>query len=76
MSILLHGSTDVSGPSPETFYRFDTVRYSLGLDQFDEPLPGSRLEVRCSEFPVIKRTPKGAWIDDYGTRNGRARRRP
>lgn len=48
-------------------YRFDTVRQSLGVDEWDEPLPGRRLEVKCTEYPIVKRTPKGAWIDCYGT---------
>ncbi len=47
----------------ETLYRYDIVRWSLGVDQFDEPIPGARIEVHCIEYPILKRTAKGAWID-------------
>lgn len=50
----------------EYFYRYKEVTYSLGMDQFDYPLPGSDLKVELERYRVIKRTPKGAWIDCGG----------
>lgn len=47
-------------------YRFNVRRYSNGVDEFDASLPGYTLAVNCDEYPILKRTPKGAWIDDGG----------
>ena len=52
----------------ETLYRYNVRRWSLGADEFDNPLPGCRLEVLLDGYLVLKRTPKGAWIDVYGVR--------
>lgn len=47
-------------------YRFDGVRYSAGVDEWGDPLPyKGRREIRCSAYPIIKRTMKGAWIYTY-----------
>lgn len=48
-------------------YRYDVRRWSLGVDEWDNPIPGCRLDVQCDEYPIVKRTAKGAWIDVYGT---------
>lgn len=50
----------------EYFYRYTDDRYSNGVDQFDDPLPGYNLRLLLSQYRVIKRTPKGAWINNYG----------
>ena len=50
----------------ECFYRYEDVRYSNGMDMFDNPNPGYSLRVQLSQYPVIKYTPKGAWINVYG----------
>lgn len=50
----------------DVLYRYDTVRWSFGVDQFDEPIPGHRLTIECNEYPVSKRTPQGAWIETGG----------
>lgn len=47
---------------PEKIYRYDEIRCSLGVDQFDNPYPGYKLELFLSEYDVVKRTPKGVWI--------------
>lgn len=47
----------------DVLYRFDIVRYSNGVDQFDEPLPGHTVGLSCNEYPIVRRTPKGVWID-------------
>lgn len=50
----------------EVFYRYYEVRYSLGVDEWGDPLPGvGRIAIELMEIPVIKRTPCGAWIG-YG----------
>lgn len=43
-------------------YRYDEILYSFGLDQFDDPIPGYRMELGLTEYEIVKRTPKGAWI--------------
>ncbi len=43
-------------------YRYYAVHYSLGVDQWDDPLPGYRLSIQLEKFAILKRTPKGAWI--------------
>lgn len=48
----------------EVLYRYEDVHYSAGVDQFDNPLPGGRIRVELREYPVLKRTPKGAWIKE------------
>jgi hypothetical protein len=49
----------------EFLYRYDTIKYSLGINEFDESLPGYRLVLHLWEYPIIKRTPKGVWISSY-----------
>ncbi|RLI66843.1 MAG: hypothetical protein DRO67_00270 [Candidatus Asgardarchaeum californiense] len=46
----------------EYLYRYEEIRYSLGVNYFDNPYPGYRLAVHCNKYKIIKRTPKGAWI--------------
>lgn len=46
-------------------YRYDEVRYSNGIDQWDDPLPGYTLRLELSKYAILKNTPKGAWIDLY-----------
>lgn len=47
-------------------YRFEDVHYSLGVDQWDDPLPGYTLRVVLRTYKIIKHTPKGIRIDIYG----------
>jgi hypothetical protein len=49
-------------------YRFDSHRCSAGVDEWDNPLPGCVLTVRLYTYPIVKRTPKGVWINVYGDR--------
>lgn len=49
----------------EVLYRFQEGRYSNGVDEWDNPYPGYTLRVRLIEYPIIKRTPKGAWIKPF-----------
>ena len=55
MDIDIHRDADV-------LYRYEEVRYSWGLGQYDDPLPGYNIKIELRELKVIRRTPKGAWI--------------
>jgi hypothetical protein len=48
----------------EYLYRYVEILYSTGTDQFDNPYPGSNLDLRLEKHRVLRRTPKGAWIED------------
>ena len=43
------------------WYRFEDKRYAGPLDEFDNPTP-SVMEVHLRKYPVLKLTPKGAWL--------------
>jgi len=43
-------------------YRYEEVRYSLGVDEWDDPIPGCSVQLELREFPVFKQTAKGVWI--------------
>jgi hypothetical protein len=47
----------------DLYYRYEETRYASSLDEFDNPIGEGRLEVNLLSYPVLKRTPKGAWID-------------
>lgn len=47
------------------YYRFEDQRYASLCDEDDW---GSTLQVHCREYPVLKTTPKGVWLDVYGIR--------
>jgi len=49
----------------EYLYRFEDKRYSVGIDEFENDL-GCYTQVNLYRFKILKRTPKGAWIDLYG----------
>lgn len=52
----------------DVLYRYVERRYSHGIDEYDNPLPGYSIQLDLHTFPVKKRTPKGAWINDYGNK--------
>ena len=55
-------------PNLGYLYRcFDCV-YAAPVDEFDYPIGRSRVEVVYDRYKIIKRTAKGAWIDNYGER--------
>lgn len=47
----------------DMFYRFENHVVSVGVDEFDESL-GSRMELYCIHYQVVKVTEKGARITD------------
>jgi hypothetical protein len=52
-------------PSYERWYRYEIVRYSNGVDEFDDPLPGHSVAVEVRDFMVLRHTPKGVWIETW-----------
>lgn len=48
------------------WFRIEDQAYSLGCDEFGDPYPGHTMELTCYRLPLIKETPKGAWVDYYG----------
>ena len=46
-------------------YRFEDHRVSVGYDEINDCSIGSRAEVTLRAYKIIKRTPKGAWIQDF-----------
>ncbi len=54
---------DVVKPDEEVFYRYDAIIYSGGLDEFDNPLGVGTTSLRLSRYRVVRRTPKGVWVD-------------
>lgn len=44
------------------WYRYEDSLISAGVDECDNPLGPPRVHVYLYEYPVIKYTPKGAWI--------------
>jgi len=49
---------------PKMWYRYEEVRYAPPVDASGEYSSGpGTLEVRLNEYPVIKLTPKGVWLD-------------
>ena len=52
-------------------YRYEDQTYSLGVDQFDDPLPGYNLKLELRSFKVLRETPKGVWIEAYSVNGER-----
>jgi hypothetical protein len=47
---------------PEMFYRYEDVSYAV-LSNAETESWTSQLRVELREYPVLRRTPKGVWID-------------
>lgn len=55
----------------EVLYRFDSHNVSRGVDMFDDPLPDYSIRVALYKYPIVKRTPKGAWIESFSNPSGK-----
>lgn len=56
----------------EYWYRYDDVAYAAPVDEYGNPRGVGRIEVRLSEFLVLKVTLHGVWLDYItGTAKGR-----
>jgi len=47
----------------EVWYRFTDVAYSTGYCEFTDRSTGSMIKIELTEHEVVRRTPKGAWIN-------------
>ncbi len=54
-------STALAVVAVEVWFRFEDY-VTCHLDQFEEPC-GREIQVWLRRYPVLKRTPKGAWLD-------------
>lgn len=55
----------------ECWYRYDDYSEAvggIGVDGDWEYAGYSRTKLRLTKYPVIKHTPKGVWLDNYGTK--------
>lgn len=43
--------------------RYEDVVYAAAMDEWDRSTGPGTLEVKLRRYPILKRTPKGAWID-------------
>jgi hypothetical protein len=57
--------TSYLDPNRERWYRYEIVRYSNGVDEYDNPLPGYSVAVEVRDFMVSRHTPKGVWIKTW-----------
>ena len=58
-------STGCLDTSSERWYRYEIVRYSNGVDEFDDPLPGYSVAVELRDFIVLRHTLNGVWIETW-----------
>lgn len=52
---------------PKLYYRFVDTRVSNGFDEFERDT-GYHIQVWVQTFPVLKKTPKGVWLDYCGAK--------
>jgi len=51
----------------EIYYRYEETRLSLGMDEYDNMIPGYNLSIDLCEYVVVRHTPKGVWINIGGS---------
>lgn len=47
-------------------YRYEETRYAPPFDEFDNPCGKGTIRVNLYTFQVVRKTPKGVWIDSFG----------
>jgi len=52
----------------EFYYRYRDYLASSGLNEYDLPTGPPQVKLQLMELPLIKLTPKGAWVNYYGTK--------
>lgn len=52
-----------ASPTGMWWYRYDDVQYAAPLDEWGEPQGAGEVKVHCTEYPVVRYTLKGAWLD-------------
>ena len=65
--------TSYLDPNRERWYRYEIVRYSNGVDEYGDSLPGYSVAVEVRDFMGLRHTPKGVWIKTWAV-NGRNER--
>lgn len=50
------------------YFRIENHQVSSGVDEFDNPVGPGRTELYLHSYEVLKETPKGVWIQAYGTK--------
>lgn len=58
----------MSTEEPIYWYRYEDVQYAASLNEYDEPVGQGALRVKLRRYRVLKRTPKGVWLE-YGYGN-------
>ena len=50
------------------WYRVEAQLVSAGVDEFDNPLGPAQVYIYVRKYPVVKVTPKGVWLNVYGSK--------
>lgn len=53
-------------PKLGSLFRYVDNRYAASLDEWDEPVGKGSCGLTCWEYEIVKRTPKGVWIECHG----------
>lgn len=67
----------VVSDTDEVYYRYEAIT-TCSWDEYSELAIARHVHLQLQRLPVIKRTPKGVWVNDYGTKRfvlDRARKR-
>jgi len=48
------------------YYRFDGKWFAPPLDEWERPCGSSHFELIKQTLEVVKETPRGVWVNDYG----------
>lgn len=51
------------GPMNEVWYRVEFHHYAPLCDEFDNPVGSGTRKIEVYEYKVLKKTPKGVWIN-------------
>lgn len=51
---------------PQKMYRYEARRYAAMLDEYDNPMGPSRIELVLKTYDITKTTPCGVWVDRHG----------
>jgi hypothetical protein len=57
---------DETPPPAEVWYRVVDLRYAPTLDEWDRPQGNGRSAVQVREYPVLRHTERGVWLEGYG----------
>ncbi len=69
MPIAASVGTQYFGPADyvaPVLYRYEETKYAAPLDEHENPCGNGSIVVYLYRYRIIKRTPKGCWIDLWG----------